>query len=122
MARKKRKSPAVSKAETRAEALENIDTKLDLGKGLTLKDYNDKIGEAKEALNEYNGLLTDADIASVKLKKLERELRDLSERMLHGVSSQYGKSSDEYQKAGGVRKDQIVRKPKGKAVNLNKAA
>lgn len=123
MARKKRKSDAVSTSETRAQALGNIDPKLDLGKGLTLKDYSDKVGETRDALNEYNALLADSDVALVKLNKLERELRDLSERMLEGVSSRFGKNSDEYQKAGGTRKDQIVRNSaKAKAAKLNKAA
>ena len=122
MASRKRKSETVSNAETRADALENIDTKLDLGKGLTLKEYNDKIGETKETLNQYNALLSDADVARTRLETQERELRDLSERMLEGVSSQYGKNSAEYQKAGGKRKDQIVRKGKDMTAKLNKAA
>ena len=123
MARKKKKSETIRNAEARAEALGNIDPKLDLGKDLTLKDYTDKIGEARETLCEYNGLLSSADIALLKLKTQERELRDLSERMLDGVSSRFGKNSDQYQKAGGTRKDQIVRKSaSAKAAKLNKAA
>lgn len=123
MARKQKKSETVRKAEARAEALGNIDTKLDLGKDLTLKDYTDKIAETKDTLNEYNGHLSGADVALVKLTNLERELRDLSDRMLAGVSSRFGKNSAEYQKAGGKRKDQIVRKgASAKAAKLNKAA
>jgi hypothetical protein len=34
----------------------------------------------------------------------EKTLRDMSERMLTGVATKYGKDSDEYEKAGGVRK------------------
>lgn len=123
MARRKRNSETVSNAETRSKALQNIDTKLDLGKGLTLKDYTDKIGETRETLNEYNGLLADADVALTRLEKQERELRDLSERMLEGVSSQFGKNSEQYQKAGGTRKDQIRRNgAKAKAAAIKKAA
>lgn len=123
MARKKKKSETIRNAEARAEALGTIDSKLDLGKNLALKDYTDKITETKDTLNEYNGHLSGADVALVKLTSLERELRDLSDRMLAGVSSRFGKNSAEYQKAGGKRKDQIVRKgSSAKAVKLNKAA
>ena len=123
MARRKRKSETINSAETRAEAFENIDAKLDLGKNLTLKEYNDNIAETKATLNEYNGLLANADVALVKLEQQERELRDLSDRMLEGVSSQFGKNSEQYQKAGGTRKDQIDRRGrKARTVILNKAA
>ncbi len=43
--------------------------------------------------------------------------------MLEGVSSRFGKNSEEYQKAGGTRKDQIVRNGKAaKVMKLNKLA
>ena len=44
----------------------------------------------RDTLNEYNGHLSGADVALVKLTSLERELRDLSDRMLAGVSSRFG--------------------------------
>lgn len=121
MARRKRKSDAVSSAESRAEALGNIDPKLDLGEELTLKIYNEQIDETRATLNAYNGFLASADVAWVKLEQQERELRDLSERMLEGVSSRFGKNSEQYQKAGGTRKDQIVR-TSPKVALLKKAA
>ena len=119
MARRKRKSEAVSGAETRAQSLRNIDTKLDLGNELTLEKYDFKIAETKKTSNAYNKLLADADVTLVELEKQERELRDLSERMLEGVGSKFGKNSEQYQKAGGTRKDQIVR---GKTAKLDKKA
>ena len=118
MARKKRKSDAVNSAETRAESLARIAPELDLGKSLTLEDYHAKITVTRTTLNTYNALLAGAD---VKLEQQERALRDLSERMLEGVSSYFGKNSDEYQKAGGTRKDQSNRKG-SKAAKTTKAA
>ena len=38
--------------------------------------------------------------------KTELALKDLSERMLMGVGSKFGKDSDEYEMAGGVRKSE----------------
>lgn len=123
MARRKRKSDAVTSAESRAESLGKIDPKLDLGDDLTLGDYTGKITETKKTLNVYNGLLTEADVTLTKLEKQERELRDLSERMLEGVSSRFGKNSEQYQKAGGTRKDQIDRGgAKARAAKQSKAA
>ena len=39
----------------------------------------------------------------------EASLRDLSERMLAGVAAVYGKNSDQYEQAGGVRKSERKR-------------
>lgn len=123
MARKKRKSDALTNAEGRAEGLATIDPKLNLGEDLTLKSYQDKIDETQATLTEYNGLLAGADVALVKLEQQERELRDLSERMLEGVSSRFGKNSEQYQKAGGTRKDQIDHSGgRAKVAKLDKAA
>ena len=123
MARRKRKSDAVTGAQNRAEALAQIDPKLDLGKDLTLASYQGNIEETRTTLTQYNNLLTEADVTLVNLEKQERELRDLSERMLEGVSSRFGKNSEQYQKAGGTRKDQIIRSgPKAKTVKLKNPA
>ena len=66
-------------------------------------------------------MLAAADVELVKLELQERELRDLSGRMLEGVSSRFGNNSEQYQKAGGTRKDQINRNGKAdKVAKLNK--
>ena len=123
MARRKRKSDAVTGAQNRAEALAQIDPKLDLGKDLTLASYQGNIEETRTTLTQYNNLLTEADVTLVNLEKQERELRDLSERMLEGVSSRFGKNSEQYQKAGGTRKDQIIRNgPRAGTVKLKNPA
>ena len=49
----------------------------------------------------------------------EKALADLSERMLGGVASKFGKNSSEYEMAGGVRKSdrkRPVRKAKAPGV------
>lgn len=49
---------------------------------------------------------------------MEAELADLTERMLKGVASQYGRDSVEYGQAGGTRKSDIKRSPRGAKANL----
>ena len=43
MARRKRTSPSLDRASTRASALQSIDENLDLGNGLTLAAFNTAI-------------------------------------------------------------------------------
>jgi hypothetical protein len=111
---KKRVSPTLVRATTRANKLSEIKPDLVLG-SLTLANYQVKVKAAQAALDHYNGLLTQADLESDQFDDLEAELKDLSERMLTGVATEYGKDSPEYEAAGGVRKSERkkpVRKPK----------
>ena len=110
MPRQKRTSPAVQAAETRATALCNISPTLVLGDNLSLASFKTKIGDTKVLLDSYNSLLSQSDAALGALKKGERQLADLSERMLKGVVSKFGRDTDEYQNAGGVRKSMIKRR------------
>jgi hypothetical protein len=89
-----------------AAALKSIVTPLELGGGLSLPNYDAKIGAAKEKLDTYNTLLSGADRVSDELDGLEEELTDLNERMLTGVATQFGKDSPEYEAAGGTRKSE----------------
>jgi len=57
----------------------------------------------------YNALLSQADQAQNELLAAEKAIRDLSERMLAGVASKYGKDSSEYEMAGGTRKSERKR-------------
>lgn len=43
------------------------------------------------------------------MQDTEKQLRDLSERMLIAVAAKYGKNSYEYEMAGGVRKSERKR-------------
>ena len=65
---------------------------------------------------------SNADAALVALEQSESELADLSERMLKGVASEFGRDSVEYEKAGGVRKSKIKRGTKSNVTELKKAA
>ena len=62
------------------------------------------IEDTRQKLEAHNKALSAADQTDTLVSQAERSLADLSERMLTGVASKYGKRSDEYEMAGGVRK------------------
>ncbi len=65
----------------------------------------------RDALNDYNTLLSAMDEKRLIAKALEKEMKDLSTRMLAYVAARYGKDSIEYAKAGGTKTSER-KKPK----------
>ena len=122
MPRTRRRSATADKADARATALSSINPALELGESLTLAAYKAKIIATRTVLEAYNTLLSNADAALVALEQSESELADLSERMLKGVASEFGRDSVEYEKAGGVRKSKIKRGSKSNVTALKQAA
>ena len=104
MGRQKRGSKSLDRAVKRSAALKSIDTALDLGGGMTLGAYDAQIATTTAKLGTYNATLSAADGAGNELVTAEEKLDDLTDRMLAGVASKYGRDSSEYEKAGGVRK------------------
>jgi hypothetical protein len=116
MARKKKVFSHYQKAVTRLSAMKSIDGKMELNQGLSVPLYETAIDGFKAKLDLYNTTLSTVDTLLNDVIKTELELKDLSERMLLGVGSKYGKNSNEYEMAGGVRKSERkkpVRKKKG---------
>lgn len=101
MARKKRSSRIIEKAEKRLSGIASIDPHLDLGNGLTIASYRQRINQTRQNLADYNMRLSQADGAQNKVEESERELSRLSEQMLLGVALRYGRDSNEYEVAGG---------------------
>jgi hypothetical protein len=114
MARAKRTSPTAEADGVRADSLESIDTNLDLGNGLSLSAYKSAISAVAFQLSAYNTKLSELDGLLNALEAGEKSLADLSERMLTGVATKFGKNSDQYEKAGGTKKSEIRRGPKKK--------
>jgi flagellar capping protein FliD len=96
-----RGSKALDKAQRRLAQFKSIHEHLDLGNGLTLDSYNHLIDKNRAALEAHNTLLSNLDESRKTVEQLDKSLSDLSERMLSGVASVYGRSSVEYAKAGG---------------------
>jgi hypothetical protein len=110
MARQKRTSIALIKAEQRAAGMRSIDQNLDLGGDLNLKSYTQKINYLRSQLDSYTTVLAQADDLTRKIKTLEADLNQTSEQMLLSIGGRYGKSSSEYGKAGGIPRGERRRK------------
>jgi hypothetical protein len=101
MALKTRGSATVDKAQRRLANLKSIDEQLDLGYGLTIAAYRQMIETTRAALDAHNILISNFEESRKTVTELEKDLAALSERMLTGVSTKYGRNSVQYSKAGG---------------------
>jgi hypothetical protein len=110
MARPKRTSAALTKAEQRAAGMRAIDPELDLGNGLTLTSYSQKIEYLRSQITLYTTALAQTDDLTRKITALEAELNQTSEQMLLSIGGRYGKSSSEYGQAGGIPRGERRRK------------
>ena len=104
MARRKRNSATLSRAERRMESLRSIDATLDFGNGLTLEAYARIIQDRRSKLAAYNTALSSIDKLADDVITVEQAVLEMSEKMLLGVGSRYGKTSQEYEMAGGSRR------------------
>ncbi|WP_341527315.1 hypothetical protein WKK05_33235 [Nostoc sp. UHCC 0302] len=104
MTQRKRNSIALTKAERRIEGMQTINPELNFSNGFSIATYNTKVIELREKLAAYNQAQTIVDKTHNALIEAERELNTYSEQMLLNVASHYGKSSDEYEMAGGTRR------------------
>lgn len=105
MSRRKRTSKVLEQAERRASSLKSIAKNLNLGNGLTLEAYLTLIEKFRIKQDSYNTALSEIDRIYNEMLGMEEELADFSELMLIGVAGKYGKKSNEYEMAGGVRKN-----------------
>ncbi len=103
MARQKRSSQVLEKAEGRFRGLKAINENLDLGNGLSLEVYQQQMAEVDTKLEAYNNLLIAVDAALNDLEASEKALTEFNTRMLNAIAALYGKDSNEYEMAGGTR-------------------
>jgi hypothetical protein len=112
----RKKTPAVlGKARMRISSVKTVSQTLQITQGITVVEFEGKVDLLSSSVDKYNGLLGEVDELSNNIDVLVKEVRDLNERLLLSVGSYYGKDSNEYEKAGGVRKSdrkKTVRKEK----------
>ncbi len=106
MARRKKESNTLAKAEQRLSGMKSIQDKLDLGNGLSTAAYEKEIVALRNEIAEYNMLLSKVDMLSNRVKSAEKALAGTTSMMLTGVALKYGKDSSEYEMAGGTRKSE----------------
>ncbi|MEH1850047.1 MAG: hypothetical protein V7L25_35070 [Nostoc sp.] len=119
MSRPKRGSKVLDRAQRRIAALKSISPSLDLGNGITIDSFAAAIKTTQDKLEAYNSSLSTVDLTQGTLELAEKSLMELTEHMLVSVAAKYGKNSDEYKMAGGVRRNdrkRPVRQPKQGAV------
>lgn len=102
---KTRGSNSLDKAQRRLALLKSIDENLDLGTGLSIEAYTRLIEMTRATLEAHNTLASNLDESRQTVAQLDKDLSDLSARMLSGVASIYGKNSIEYTKAGGTNRN-----------------
>ncbi len=108
--------PAImGKARMRISSVKTVSPTFQITTGLTITEYEEKLDLLTSSVDKYNGILGEADALSNNIDDMVKEVKDLNERLLLSVGSIYGKNSNEYEKAGGVRKSdrkKYVRKEK----------
>jgi hypothetical protein len=101
MSLKTRGSAAVDKAQLRLALLKSVDENLDLGHGLTIEAYNYLINATRATLEAHNTLVSNLEESRKIITQMDKALSEMSERMLSGVATVYGRNSIQYSKAGG---------------------
>jgi HAMP domain-containing protein len=110
MARQKSTSRILKKAELRTSGLKAIDPNMDFGDTRNLQNMTQLIELLRTKIDAYNTALAVIDSSKTEITELEKNLGELTEKMLIGVAFKYGKDSREYEMAGGVRKSERVRR------------
>jgi hypothetical protein len=114
MARLKRTSAVIDTARQRLAGLKTIDPNFDYGPGFTPKEIEDEIKDAQDTLDEYNGILSQADEVLNRYDNKERGLGKKNTRVLAIIAGRFGLDSTEYEQVGGTRTSERKKpKPKG---------
>lgn len=106
---KRLRSTYLRTVQLRLYNLKAISPKLDLGNSLTVSGFEKAVTDFDNKIETYNSLLAKIDGLRSEIRADERDIRNLSERMLLAVGARYGKDSAEYKKAGGTRKSERQR-------------
>lgn len=121
MTRQKSTSRILKKAELRTSGLKAIDPNMDFGDTRNLQNMTQLIEQLRTKIDAYNTALAVIDSSKTEITELEKNLGELSEKMLIGVAFKYGKDSREYEMAGGVRKSERVRLKAGAETSAQKS-
>jgi hypothetical protein len=112
MGRARRNSKIIENAATRINGIRAFAPTLDLGSGLTLAAFEDAIGNARAKLEDYNQTIATLDEKANQVIAAEKTVSELSARMLAGIGARFGKDSNQYEQAGGVRQSERRRAPR----------
>ncbi len=103
MVRSKKRSEVIIQAQRRLAGMKSINEQLDFGNGCSTATIEAKLDETRSKLELYNKILAQATAAINDFERCEKELANLSKKVLLGAAMQFDKESDEYEMVGGVR-------------------
>ena len=110
MPRTKRSYRILDKAEFRVAGLKAIDPNINFDDTYNLQNLSQLIEQFHNMLDDYNAGIAMIESSRKKLDEMEKTLNQVSDKMLVGVGFKYGKNSNEYELAGGVRDSERIRK------------
>jgi hypothetical protein len=105
-------SKALETAHRRMLGVRYLDPKMNFGNGLSVPGFTNQVEALKAKLDAYNEMVNALKQERESIEAMEKSLKGTSERMLNAVASLYGKESQEYEVAGGVKR---VRRSRRKA-------
>ena len=101
---KTRTSLVLEKAQKRILALKSIDPNLSISSGISVADFSASIDDTQAKVDRYNLAIATLTQFHIEMMESEKFLANHHERMLNGVSSQFGRASKEYEMAGGHKR------------------
>ena len=110
MSRQKRTSRVLEKAELRASGMKSIIPSIKFDEDYSLEKLIESIEQLRNKIDVHNSALAIVDSTLTEVEEMEKNLKQLSEKMLMVVAIKYGKDSAEYEMAGGVRNSDRLRK------------
>jgi hypothetical protein len=101
----------LEKAQRRMVGIRSLKLNLNLG-SLNLVEFSTQVENLQAKQEQYNDMVNALAQQREEIETMERSLRGTSERVLGVVAAIYGKESDEYEVAGGVKRVRVrKRKP-----------
>jgi hypothetical protein len=115
--KKREKSNAVDTAQTRLAAMKEIDkaqgAPVNYGtdkEPCTVVTLDAQIQAVTDNIEEYNGLLAQADNLGNVIEQGEKDLNDASARVLLGAQAKFGRDGSEVEQLGGTRQSERAKK------------
>lgn len=104
-----RMSQVLEDSLRRLERVMAINPVPNFGTGFSITDFETVLAELSTILGTYNTSIAATDRLGAQLREKEKQARDFRERLLTAIAFIYGKNSDEYVAAGGIRKSERKR-------------
>jgi hypothetical protein len=104
MSHPSRSSRVLNRSIQRVAGMRTIADPLDFGNDLSLEHYHRKTEALQALLALHNTKLDEINQLKLDLVAAEKDLSSYAEKMLMSVAARYGKTSLQYEQAGGKRR------------------